>query len=96
MEEYMELLFRGVPANLKNRLIMEEVSYHRFSAEIVTLEAWMIIDSPDSGQWIWVRVEADSSRNTIEEQFLARDSFRGQELHSIEECLEYYKAQRGK
>ena len=81
----MELLFRGVPANLKNRLIMEEVSYHRFSAEIVTLEAW-----------IWVRVEADSSRNTIEGQFLARDSFRGRELHSIEECFEYYKAQGGK
>ena len=72
MKEFLELLFEGV-------------SYHRHNAEIVTLEAWMIIDNPESDRWIWVRVEADSSHNTIEEQFLTKDSYRKQELHSLEE-----------
>ena len=90
MEEFLELLFEGVSKELKNRLIIEDVSYHRHSAEIVTLEAWMVIDSPESDRWIWVRVEADSSHNTIEEQFLTKDSYRKQELHSLDECFDYY------
>ncbi len=45
MKEFLELLFEGV-------------SYHRHNAEIVTLEAWMIIDNPESDRWIRVRMEA--------------------------------------
>ena len=91
MTDFLELLFEGVPMELKNRLIIEDVSYHRHSTEITNLEVWMLIDSPDSDQWIWARVESDSSTNLIEEQFLTRDSYRRQELHSIEECFEYYQ-----
>ena len=67
MKEFLELLFDGVPPELKKRLIIEDVSYHRHSAAIVTLDAWMVIDSPDSEQWIWVRVEFDASHNSLEE-----------------------------
>ena len=91
-KEFLELLFEGVPPELKNRLIIEDVSYHRHNAEIVTLDAWMVIDHPESDRWIWVRVESDSSRDTIEEQFLTKDSYRKQELHSLEECFHYYIA----
>ena len=90
MKEFLKLLFKGVPPELKKRLIIEDVSYHRRSAAFVTLDAWMVIDSPDSERWIWVRVEFDTSHNTIEEQFLAKDSYRQQELHSLEECFDYY------
>lgn len=90
MKEFLELLFEGVPSELKRRLIIEDVSFHRHNAEIVTLEAWMVMDNPESDRWIWVRVESDSSRDTIEEQFLTKDSYRKQELHSLEECFEYY------
>ena len=90
MKEYLELLFDDVPPELKKRLIIEDVSYHRHSASFVTLDAWMVIDSPDSERWIWVRVEFDASHDTIEEQFLAKDSYRQQELHSLEECFDYY------
>ena len=90
MKEFLELLFVGVPPALKKRLIIEDVSYHRHNAEIVTLEAWMVIDNPESDRWIWVRVESDSSRDTIEEKLLTKDSYRKEELHSLEECFEYY------
>ena len=96
MKEYLELLFDGVPPELKKRPIIEDVSYHRQSATIVTLDAWMVIDSPDSERWIWVRVEFDASLNTIEEQFLARDSYRQQELHSLEDCFDYYEGRFAK
>ena len=91
LKEFLELLFEGVPVEQKNRLIIQDVSYHRLSPEIVTLEAWMVIDNPESDRWIWVRVESDSSSDTIEEQFLARDSYRRQELHSLEDCFDYYE-----
>lgn len=91
MKAFLELLFEGVPLALKKRLIIEDVSYHRHNAEIVTLEAWMLIDSPESDRWIWVRVESDSSRDTIEEQFLTKDSYQKQELHSLTECFDYYE-----
>ena len=90
MKEFLELIFEGLSPELKRRLIIEDVSYHRHNAEIVTLEAWMVMDNPQSDRWIWVRVESDSSRNIIEEQFLTKDSYRKQELHSLEECFEYY------
>lgn len=96
MKEYLELLFDGVPPELKKRLIIEDVSYHRHSAAFVTLDAWMVIDPPESEQWIWVRVEYDASHNTIEEQFLAKDSYRQQELHSLEECFDYYEVRIAK
>lgn len=91
MKEFLELLFDGVPPELKKRLIIEDVSYHRHGASFVTLDAWMVIDSPDSERWIWVRVEFDTSHNTIEEQFLARNSYRQQELHTLMECFDYYE-----
>ena len=91
MGEFLELLFGGVSPELTRRLIIEDVSYHRHNAEIVTLEAWMVIDNPESDQWIWVRVESDSSRDTIEEQFVTKDSYLKQELHSLEECFDYYE-----
>lgn len=96
MKEFLELMFEGVPPALKIRLIIEDVSYHRHNAEIVTLEAWMVIDNPESDLWIWVRVESDSSRNTIEEQFLTKDSYRRQELHSLEACFDYYERKNAK
>lgn len=91
MKAFLELLFDGVSLELKKHIIIEDVSYHRHNAEIVTLEAWMVIDNPESDRWIWVRVESDSSQGTIEEQFLTKDSYRKQELHSLEECFDYYE-----
>ena len=91
MRDFLELLFKEVPDQLRKRLIIEDVSYHRHNAEIVTLEAWMVIDNPESDRWIWVRVESDASRDTIEEQFVTKDSYLKQELHSLEECFDYYE-----
>ena len=90
MDDYLERLFEGVPLELKKHLIIEDVSYHRYRAEIVTLEAWMVIDSLESDKWIWACVESDLSHNTIREYYLTRDSYLSQELHSIEDCIEYY------
>ena len=96
MQNSFSCLFLATPAytfapRTNTKRIMEDVSYHRHNAEIVTLEAWMVMDNPESDRWIWVRVESDSSRNIIEEQFLTKDSYRKEELHSLEECFDYYE-----
>lgn len=83
MKEFQELLFEGVPVELKKRLIIQDVSYHRLSPEIVTLEAWMVIDSPESDHWIWVRVEKNTASGNIEEHYFTKDSYGKQSLSSF-------------
>ena len=83
---FLELIFEGVPEELKNRLIMEDVSYHRYSDEIVTLEAWMVFDSPDSNQWIWIQVEMNTASGNVREYYYTRDSYGKESLSSLKAC----------
>ena len=91
IEDYIELLFDGIPDELKNRLVMEDLSYHRYSTEIVTLEAWMVVDSSDSNQWIWIQVEMNTASGHIKEHYYAKDSYSKQSLSSLRACLDYYR-----
>ena len=91
MEEFLETIFEDTTKELRNRLILEDVSYHRHSADIVTLEVWMVISPLESDQWILARVEMDRSTGKMEEMFLARDSYRKMPLNSIEDCVKYYE-----
>ena len=83
MKEFLELLFEGVPVELKDRLIIHDVSYHRLSPETVTLEAWMVLDSPDSDQWIWARVEWDPASGDVKEYYCTKDSYGKQSLSRL-------------
>ena len=95
MEEFLKTIFKGVPADIRKQLVLEDVAYHRHSADVVALDAWMSLAPIESNEWIMVRVEMDCSTGNIEEMFLAKDSSRKQPLHSIEECVEYYKSNKG-
>ena len=97
MKEFLELLFEGVPPELKKRLLIEEVSYKRYSADIVSLEAWIVIDNLETDKWIWARVERDSTKKTIDEifkvEFYTKESYAGKHYvpNSIEECFDHYE-----
>ena len=91
MEDFLETIFEDTPKELREQLILEDVSYHRHSADIVTLEVWMVISPLESEKWILARVEMDRSSGTIEELFLAKDSYRKAQLNSIEDCVNYYQ-----
>ena len=91
MEEFLETIFEDTTKELRDRLILEDVSYHRHSADIVTLEVWMVLSPLESNQWILARVEMDRSTGMMEEMFLARDSYRKMPLNSIEDCVIYYQ-----
>ena len=87
----MKILFKGVSADIRKQLVLEDVAYHRHSADVVALDAWMSLVPIEANKWIVARVEMDCSTGKIEELFLAKDSYRKQQLGSLEECIAYYK-----
>ena len=96
MEEFLKTLFKGVPVEIRKQLVLEDVAYHRHSANIVALDAWMSLVPIEANQWIMARVEMDCSTGKIEELFLAKNSScRKQQLRSLEECVDYYKSMKG-
>lgn len=92
LEEFLKGIFNGINAEQRKSLVIEDVSYHRLNADVVTLEAWMCLAPMESNQWIWVRVEKDDAAGSVQEQFFTKDSYRQQALTSLQDCLEYYKA----
>ena len=96
MEGFLKILFKGVSADIRKQLVLEDVAYHRHSADVVALDAWMSLVPIESNQWIMARVEMDCSTGKIEELFLAKNSScRKQQLRSLEDCVDYYKNMEG-
>lgn len=96
MEGFLKILFKGVSAEVRKQLVLEDVAYHRHSADVVALDAWMSLMPIESNQWILARVEMDCLTGKIEELFLTKDSsLLKQRLRSLEECIEYYKKAKG-
>ena len=91
MEDFLKLLFRDVPPEVRKQIVLEDVAYHRHSADVVALDAWMCLVPIETNQWIMARVEMDCSTGKIEEFFLAKGSSHKQPLCSIAECVEYYQ-----
>lgn len=96
MEGFLKILFKGISAEVRKQLVLEDVAYHRHSADVVALDAWMCVMPVESNQWIWARVEMNGATGTVEEQFFTRDNYRQQTLGSLEECIDYYKKQEDK
>lgn len=91
MRDFLEMLLRPLDDGLRRKLILEDVSYHRYGADQVTLEAWMCVVPVESNQWIWARVEMNGADGTIEEQFFTKDNYRQQALGSLADCIKNYK-----
>jgi len=91
LEDFLKGIFKGIPAEQRKSLVLEDVSYHRLNAEVVTLEAWMCIAPVESNQWIWVRVEMDAAAGAVQEYFFTKDNYRKQALPSLQACIDYYK-----
>ena len=90
IEDFLEGLFKGITAKQRKSLVIEDVSYHRLNADVVTLEAWICVAPMESNKWIWVRVEKNDAEGCVQEKFFTKDSYRQQALTSLKECLEYY------
>lgn len=91
LEDFLKGIFKGITEDQRKSLVIEDVSYHRLNANVVTLEAWMCMAPMESNQWIWVRVEKNDVERCVQEKFFTKDSYRQQALTSLKECLEYYK-----
>ena len=94
LEDFLKGIFKGISAEQRKALVLEEVSYHRFNADVVTLEAWICVAPVESNQWIWVIVEMDAAAGTIQESFFTRDHYGKEALPSLQACIDYYKEEK--
>ena len=91
LDDFLKGIFKGITAEQRKSLVIEDLSYHRLNADVVTLEAWMSLAPMESNQWICVIVEKDDATGSLLEQFYTKDTFRHRSLESLQECIEYYK-----
>ena len=91
MEEFLKTIMDAVSPEEQKGLILEDVSFHRYNANVVSLEAWLCLSPVESNQWIWLRVEMETSSRTIHEEFYTKDSYRKESLPSLQACIDYYK-----
>ena len=91
LEDFLKGIFKGLSEEQSKSLLIEDVSYHRLNANVVTLEAWMCMAPMETDQGMWVRVEEDEVSGSVQEQAVTTGSERKQALSSLQECLEYYK-----
>ena len=89
MEGFMGILFSPLNEEQRQSLMLEDVSYHRYNADLVSLEAWMCVAPFENNQWIWARVEMNSKTGTVDELFFTKDSYRQQSLPTLKDCIDY-------
>jgi len=94
MDEFLKTIFNGISSDSRKKLVLEDVSYHRLNADIVTLEAWMCVAPIESNRWIWVRVEKNTATDTIQETYFTKDNYRKEALPSLQACIDYYKEEK--
>ncbi len=91
MEDFMNGLFSSIPEEQRKELVLEDISYHRLSANVATLEAWMYIAPVESNHWIWVRVELDDATGDIQESFFTKGTYQKKPFPSLQACIDNYK-----
>ena len=91
LNEFLNTVFYGLSSDLMKQLVLEDVSFHWYNADVVSLEAWLCVRPVESDRWIWVRVEKDATTGSIHEEFYTKDSYRKESLHSLQECMESYQ-----
>ena len=95
MEDFLEALFKGVSAEARKKLVLEDVAYHRHNADIVALDAWMCVAPVENNQWIWARVELNEITGKVVQEFFTKDSYCRQSLPSLDACIDYYSEKKG-
>lgn len=90
MASFLEKVMDGLRQEQRSRLIIEQLSYNRYSPEIDTLEAFMCVAPIEKNQWVWAYVERNSKEATVEEHFFVSSANGKQLLGSLRACLEYY------
>lgn len=90
LAEFLEKILEGLPPEQREKLIIEQVSYNRYSPTVETLEAFMCLAPVEKNQWIWGRVEKDSRMKAITESFFVSSESGKYAKPSLHECMAYY------
>ena len=91
LAEFLEKILEGLTPQQREKLIIEQVSYNRYSPTVETLEAFMCLAPMEENQWIWARVQKNSKDSSVSEKFFTSTARGKYELPTLLECMEYYR-----
>lgn len=83
LAEFLERLLDGLGPDGRVQLIIEQLSYNRYSPEIDALEAFMCVAPVEKNQWIWARVERDLRQGIFEECFFVSSADQVKYIESL-------------
>lgn len=90
LADFLEKTLEGLNPEVRSKLIIEQVSYNRYSPEVDTLEAFLCLSPVEKNQWIWARVERDLRQESFEEHFFVSSAEGKFAMDSMAECIGYY------
>lgn len=81
LEAFLESVLEEVKEEQQRLLVLEDVSYHRLSAEVVTLEVSMYLAPIETDKCIWVIMERVASTGQVRKHYYTT---------SLTACIDYY------
>lgn len=94
LEAFLESVLEEVKEEQQKLLVLEDVSYHRLNAEVVTLEVSMCLAPIEAGKCIWVIMERVASTGQVRRHYYAKDSGKSKAMASLKACIDYYKEEQ--
>ena len=90
-EAFLESILEEVKEEQQKLLVLEDVSYHRLNAEVVTLEVSMYLTPIETNKCIWVIMEKVASTGQVRTHYYTKDPTGTKAMVSLKACIDYYK-----
>lgn len=94
LEAFLESVLEEVKEEQQKLLVLEDVSYHRLNAEVVTLEVTMCLAPIETNKCIWVIMERVASTGQVRKHYYTKDPNGTKAMASLKACIDYYKEEQ--
>lgn len=94
LEAFLESVLEEVKEEQQKLLVLEDVSYHRLNAEVVTLEVTMCLAPIKTNKCIWVIMDRVASTGQVRKHYYTKDPNGTKAMASLQDCVNYYKGEQ--
>ena len=94
LEAFLESVLEEVKEEQQRLLVLEDVSYHRLNAEVVTLEILMCLAPIETNKCIWVIMERIASTGQVRKHYYTKDLNGTKAMASLQACIDYFKEEQ--
>ena len=94
LEAFLESVLKEVQEEQQKLLVLEDVSYHRLNAKVVTLEISMCLAPIETNKCIWVIMERVASTGQVRKYYYTKDPNGTKVMTSLQACIDYFKEEQ--